>query len=118
MFPCTDETDVQLAATPNRTRLRLRVSNPEEARDPVKGLQQNGLVGMQPGVFMTDHIAVPGGRTMRDKTPPAGQAGGRKRPRGVLFFESAGEGKAWGFGQFGITLVPEAEAEADEDEFV
>ena len=118
VFPCTDKTEVQLSTTPSRTRARLRLSNPTEARDPVKGLEHNGLVGMQPGVFTTDHIAVPGGRTMRDMTPPAGQAGGRKRPRGVLWFEPAGEGKAWGFGQFGITLLPEAGEVGDEDEFV
>ena len=118
VFPCTDKTEVQLSTTPSRTRARLRLSNPTEARDPVKGLEHNGLVGMQPGAFTTDHITVPGGRVMRDMTPPAGQASGRKRPRGVLFFESAGEGKAWGFGQFGITLLSEAEEVGDEDEFV
>lgn len=118
VFPCTDETEVQLSATPNRTRARLRFSNPAEARDPVKGLAHNGLVGMQPGVFTTDHITVPGGRVMRDMTPPQPGAG-KKRPRGQLYFERAGEGNAWGLAQFGITLLPEAEdAGEDEDEFV
>ena len=117
VFPCTAETNVQLAATPQRRRLRLKLSNPEEARDPVKGLQHNGLVGMQPGVFTTDHIEVPCGRTMRDVTPPPGARNGKKLPRGELFFESAGDGKAWGFGQFGISLVPEVEEASEEEEF-